>query len=43
MGVGYSSGTCEVFEKFLKEDMIFVNGGTFLMGATAEQGEACTY
>ena len=27
------------FEKFLKEDMIFVNGGTFLMGATAEQGE----
>lgn len=27
------------FENFLKEDMIFVNGGTFLMGATAEQGE----
>ncbi|MCS2584413.1 formylglycine-generating enzyme family protein [Bacteroides sp. BFG-551] len=27
------------FEKFLKEDMVFVNGGTFLMGATAEQGE----
>ena len=27
------------FEKFLKDDMIFVNGGTFLMGATAEQGE----
>lgn len=27
------------FEKFLKEEMVFVNGGTFLMGATAEQGE----
>lgn len=27
------------FERFLKEDMVFVNGGTFLMGATAEQGE----
>lgn len=27
------------FEKFIKEDMVFVNGGTFLMGGTAEQGE----
>lgn len=29
----------EFFKKFIKEEMIFVNGGTFLMGGTAEQGE----
>lgn len=26
MGVGYSSERVKFFEKFLKEDMIFVNG-----------------
>lgn len=29
----------EYFKKFLTEDMVFVQGGTFLMGGTAEQGD----
>lgn len=28
----------EYFKNFLEYDMVFVNGGTFLMGATSEQG-----